>query len=652
MEVPTDFLERPGSTIPGTRRAVTLPLRPSRSNNELRQPQPSGLEAFYVHPSVRIVAFESYTPTRYSSRRNQSGIAAEEEAGTLPHSSPFERTIALGAMCMYRTHDEFAILNCGKCIQPIMPKSRSWCVDDEGSKFVLQIRRPLFWRIELPADDPDHKTKAEELRVVLSQISQFEKTACPFARTFQIELPEAPTQPVKKKPWKPTQRPQTAPNESVAPPPPREVPDRNQDLSPVLRRDRSASHVPAVPKRIGSIKNRDSYIAFESSRPSRQSSISSIPASELEKLRSIRSVTAPHLEIRGLASQRSSGQSSGDDRIRVPAQNDPFMGPLQTTQGDGPGMSPPTAPSGQGPKTPALEDIRIPKRGERSQNLSKSELENLLEQAKEQARDDSAKTPLTPRVWHMLDGIEDGSSNGSGDETLVASSPIPSASVVDNEPIIASAGGDDTDDEEYFDTSAEPTPVPSPTFFLKRPHGHRRQRSMSDGCAFQFDGAADYRGRRPSISLTERSNLHRALSPLPSAANLFTPPRIREHRLQTARQLPIAIAQKTWEILMSPSSHLVSMILQVAAKVALRLRGGQSWDGETDSDEWSDDEDDFGMPTACVRTWSSTSINKDAEGAVDADNATETPALPSLARIRSRETWDMPGAFGESSDLD
>ena len=81
------------------------------------------------------------------------------------------------------------------------------------------------------------------------------------------------------------------------------------------------------------------------------------------------------------------------------------------------------------------------------------------------------------------------------------------------------------------------------------------------------------------------------------------------------------------------------MVLQLAARVALRLRNGQTWDGEpetdceTDYEEEEDEEDDYGMPIKYVRTNSSASIR-----------------LQDLVKVRSRERWDMPGAYG--SDLD
>lgn len=88
---------------------------------------------------------------------------------------------------------------------------------------------------------------------------------------------------------------------------------------------------------------------------------------------------------------------------------------------------------------------------------------------------------------------------------------------------------------------------------------------------------------------------------------------------------------------MSPPSHLVEMVLQLAARVAQKLRNGQTWDGEAETDCEDDfeeeEEDDYGMPIRSVRTNSSSSIR-----------------LHELMKVRSRERWDMPGAYG--SDLD
>lgn len=72
-------------------------------------------------------------------------------------------------------------------------------------KFVLRIRRPHYWRIELSAAQGEDQEKASELKEVLDRILQFEKTHCPFVRTFTVEIPEPPTTPLARRPWTPQQ---------------------------------------------------------------------------------------------------------------------------------------------------------------------------------------------------------------------------------------------------------------------------------------------------------------------------------------------------------------------------------------------------------------------------------------------------------------
>jgi hypothetical protein len=69
--------------------------------------------------------------------------------------------------------------------------------------FVLQVRRPNYWRIELPNSKDKSGQKGEALREVLDKILQFEKTWCPFQRAFFIDLPDEPSGTLKKKPWTP-----------------------------------------------------------------------------------------------------------------------------------------------------------------------------------------------------------------------------------------------------------------------------------------------------------------------------------------------------------------------------------------------------------------------------------------------------------------
>lgn len=110
-------------------------------------------------------------------------------------------TIPQGAFRIYRAPGSVAFLSCGAALQPILPKSQCWCIDEDNSRFILQIRRPQYWRIELPVTDPQDLFRATLLRDVFDKILLFEKTECPFERSFTVQLPDPPETPVKKKAW-------------------------------------------------------------------------------------------------------------------------------------------------------------------------------------------------------------------------------------------------------------------------------------------------------------------------------------------------------------------------------------------------------------------------------------------------------------------
>lgn len=130
--------------------------------------------------------------------------------GTTPYSvqpiGPYSIALTIassGPFRIYRAPGSVAFLSCGSALQPILPKSQCWCLDEDSSRFVLQIRRPQYWRIELPVDEADDIQRALMLRNVFERILLFEKTECPFQRSFTVELPEGPETPVRKKPWTP-----------------------------------------------------------------------------------------------------------------------------------------------------------------------------------------------------------------------------------------------------------------------------------------------------------------------------------------------------------------------------------------------------------------------------------------------------------------
>lgn len=79
--------------------------------------------------------------------------------------------------------------------------------------------------------EPEERDFAQTLRVVFDQILQFEKTECPFKRTFSVPLPEKPTLPVKKRPWTPVLKPSPLSGPVV--------PDTTSDSSSAVRQANS-----------------------------------------------------------------------------------------------------------------------------------------------------------------------------------------------------------------------------------------------------------------------------------------------------------------------------------------------------------------------------------------------------------------------------
>ncbi|KAI0969079.1 inheritance of peroxisomes protein 1-domain-containing protein [Xylaria arbuscula] len=189
---PAASLPRPPSPTGSTTSSVS---HTASAISNIPRPSPDELvETLYSHPSVRIISFTTsqrdFAPPRTPSKNTPS---------PLPPSSHLERTIAAGALKIYRAPGSVAFLSCGSALQPILPKSQCWCIDEDNSRFVLQIRRPQYWRIEVPVEDPDDALRAEMLRDILDRILLFEKTECPFERSFTVALD--PETPIKKKAW-------------------------------------------------------------------------------------------------------------------------------------------------------------------------------------------------------------------------------------------------------------------------------------------------------------------------------------------------------------------------------------------------------------------------------------------------------------------
>ncbi|KAL1597242.1 hypothetical protein SLS60_008825 [Paraconiothyrium brasiliense] len=60
--------------------------------------------------------------------------------------------------------------------------------------------------VELPHETTDDKEKVGDFKKVLGQVLQYEKTRCPFTRGFEVELPERPKTPPRRRLKRPTEK--------------------------------------------------------------------------------------------------------------------------------------------------------------------------------------------------------------------------------------------------------------------------------------------------------------------------------------------------------------------------------------------------------------------------------------------------------------
>ncbi|KAL1590567.1 hypothetical protein WHR41_00629 [Cladosporium halotolerans] len=146
-----------------------------------------GIETLYVHPSASIIKFNT-GGSRPGSSSGLSRSRNTDNTGTLPWSYPTETTVAAGPMEIYRVPGSVSFLHSGALLHAILPRSQCWCVDGV-SKFAFRVLPETYYRIELPGETAEDMELVEALKVTLKKVLFYERTACPFARGFTVELP-------------------------------------------------------------------------------------------------------------------------------------------------------------------------------------------------------------------------------------------------------------------------------------------------------------------------------------------------------------------------------------------------------------------------------------------------------------------------------
>ncbi|KAL8833061.1 MAG: hypothetical protein Q9170_004523 [Blastenia crenularia] len=576
-------------TPPAFRRSFTVPSRSTdspRSSPTSRQAVEEEAETLYAHSAGKIVSFN---PPINGTRRHSSveqGYSAlqDEPVGTLPWVSATERTMAAGPLRIYRVLGSVAFLNSGtRLLKPILSKSQCWCVDGE-SKFVLQAGPHTYYRIELPFITAEDVVKVEEFKGTLGKVLQYETTPCPFKRGFTVDLPEKPRTPVRKRPWRPRERPQTAPSIERS--------ERSERSERKLRQwerpstsveplstaehgtdeeeENVGDHTDSLPEDSAesSEAGHDGETTNDSEITPRNPSLHGPQDLDLYKtptrprtLKTGRAITAPpqlslHTDpFSNIASEEDRPPDALEETSSLSSSVDSFH-------------------SFHSPISPLPPSPRFPQRSQ-SPHLNDDDA-IIISKTRNHKRDDSELT-VTAESKAIWDESE---------PTILQEVTEPASPELPQTPTLIS---DTTSQSE----EASPEAITPSSIELSRRTKHSRRRSQS---------------------------------PLPSPANLCSPSsRLSGHHLTTA------ILQKTCSMLLGPPVSLVALMLNIASRIMNGSYDGFSF-GYTessrklpgswypsDTDQVPEEEDDYGCALGKLPSSRSSSRSKDLGGSWEID---------------------------------
>lgn len=553
---PSRTPEHAPTLLNNTRRSFTVParLRKSPAPSSDAKNSADGIETLVVCPHSRIVSFTA-----------TGGLASG--GANIAWRTPTERTLAVGVLRIYRvTASNVSFLNSGSLLHTIFPRSQCWCVDGQ-SVFILRIRQDSYYRMELPFETEEDKAKISQFKLVLDQVLQYEKTQCPFTRNFEVDLPERPiTPPRKRLPRRPTQKakkwtfdktwmPEDGPRPST---PVREGSD-SANTSSYEEDDRSSVHtdtsdvpVPETPetvfentpppKAVRRLSVAERAQLFQSPPPvkapapsmryrsaSSASSMGCIPEMSKEE------------EVESKAGSGLLGRRVSVDAVSILSSTESFYS-LNTSR--------------RSPSPPFLDaeaDILNPwadtpprQPDTRGRARHRREISDLTVRATsaDQVDKSAAVTPVVPLLPITTPRID------------VRPSSAPRTPPLMN----------DSDNDSLEFSSLD---IPTPPDMI-------RMRKLTG------------------------ASTRRAFSPMPQPQNLCFPTRHKPNQ-----KFSTALVRKTCEIVLGPPQHLVSLMLRIAASISngfgfstYRIRRTVnipgSWESSGEEDER--DEDDFGIP--------------------------------------------------------
>ncbi|UPX09687.1 uncharacterized protein EKO05_0000371 [Ascochyta rabiei] len=557
---PSRTAEHAPPPLHNARRSFTVParLRSSPVPSPASTNSADGIETLVVCPHSRIVSFTAAAA---------AALAVSDQVG-IAWRTPTERTLAVGVLRIYRvTASNVSFLNSGNLLHTIFPRSQCWCVDGQ-SVFVLRIRQDSYYRMELPFETEEDKEKVSQIKSVLGQVLQYEKTQCPFARNFKVKLPERPKTPPRERPTRrPTQKAKKwtfdktwMPEDGLRPSTPVLEGSDSANTSSYEEDDRSSIHtdtsdvpVPETPETV-----------FENTPPPKVVRRLSV-AERAQLFQSPRSVTAPISTIRNRSASTASSMGCIPETTKEETENKSNV------------------------KRAALE------------RKTSTDAASLLSSADSfYSLSAARRSPSPPFVdaeadilnpWVDTPLKQDDTRGRARHRRGVSELTVRATSA------------------DYVDKSVPVTPV-VPLLPMTTPSIDVRPSSAPHTPPLVSDSDEDSL-ELPSLDVPTPPHMirmrkltgaspRRAVSPMPQPQNLCFPTKHKPHQKFTT-----ALVRKTCEIVLGPPQHLVSLMLRIAASISngfgfstYRVRRTKSipgsWESSGDEDEW--EEDDFGIP--------------------------------------------------------
>lgn len=468
--------------------------------------------------------------------------------------------------------------------------------------------------------EPDDQDRASLLRDVLDRVLQFEKTECPFERSFTVELPEQQETP--KKPWTPEgknllsspffslhtsqaaarlfgkdrrasisadeidghydtdwqnlEQYRSRFEESIVdereedsaqrPRVPVDIPSfllaNHDDQNQLARMDATSSN---TRRKVNSV-SRPATVSRDSVRdnnvtPSRAQPTKMVEEKELDSIDEPNSFEGSgRVAPINLSKKRMSRALAGRAYTARAYTAPPHLSTVNPPPSSESKVLPDTAAQLQPPQAsqPAISERNSPVVSTESFHSVQSwnSTVNPLPPSPPASR------PVTPSIPPFPSPHED-----VPHQLTNASDTLVNMNSPDTNRTLAQSPASATERSDEAPSPVPQSPADSEDY-------HTNPASVDSSSRVSYPSALEERPeprQRPRPRPNSLSISRRALSPLPSAANFFSSPPPRQppqSRIAAVRRLPGVIVQKTVEIFLGPPSYLLDLMLKVAAKIA------------------------------------------------------------------------------------